>query len=63
MLNWEELPLMLSVKDVAKILSVGRNTAYNLFHRESFPRILFGRNLRVEKNSFREWLKAESETA
>jgi excisionase family DNA binding protein len=63
MLNWEDLPLILSVKDVSMILGIGRNAVYNLFHRKGFPKMIFGRNFRVEKNSLRDWLKSESETA
>lgn len=50
------LPLVLSIEDVAKILGVGRNTAYNLIHSGQLKHIRIGRQIRVPRNALLEYL-------
>ena len=40
--NYEELPLMLTVPDVASVLGVSRAGAYELAHSEGFPVLKVG---------------------
>jgi excisionase family DNA binding protein len=55
--NWDNLPLTLTPADVAKVLGVGENNAYTLFHDKTFPSVRVGRRLLVGRNSFRNWLE------
>jgi len=57
MTNWTETPLVLTVNDVAKILNIGRNNAYDLFHRPDFPSVRAGKILRVSRDAFCNWLE------
>ena len=52
---------MLTVKDVQKILKIGRNRAYDIFKRSDFPAILIGRKYVVEQNAFYFWLQKRRE--
>lgn len=53
--EFDELPMVLTMADVQAILGVGRNTAFNVFHMNNFPRLeIMKRNL-VLKTSFIEW--------
>ncbi len=40
--NFNDLPLTLKVEQVAEILQVVRNTAYNLTRQEGFPAVRVG---------------------
>ncbi len=54
-----EIAPLLTIPQVAEILSVGRTTVYDLIHREGLPAIpLGGRgNLRVSRSSLQQWLQ------
>ena len=59
--NWEQLPLVLSTPQVAKILGVSRANAYVLVHREGFPSVRIGdRRWIVPRDALRRWLEQES---
>ena len=47
------------VEDVAKMLQVGRSKAYELFRSNDFPSFYLGRQLRVTKADFLEWLNSQ----
>ena len=49
--SFDELPLLLRVEDLMPILSVGRNTAYELVRTEQIFSIRIGRQLRIPKQS------------
>ena len=54
----EDLPLSLSVNDVARVLHISLNSAYEIFHSKCFPSFKVGkRGLRVTKLAFIEWMK------
>lgn len=57
MTGWEKIPAVLGVLEVAEILGIGRNTAYNLFHREDFPARRIGKSFRISRDAFRRWLE------
>lgn len=56
MQNSEE-SLLLSVKDVMNIMGCGRDKAYEIMHCGDFPVMKFGRQLKVHKNIFHDWLE------
>lgn len=55
--NILEEKLILDVRDMAKILGVGMNTMYALISTEGFPKIRIGRQYKVFKSAFLEWLE------
>lgn len=55
--NVDELPLVLSVIQVASILGISRNTAYELVHTNDFPKVVIGKQYRVPKLKFIEWME------
>lgn len=56
----EGLPLVMTPKDVAKVLQVSRNTAYELIHCKDFPAFRVGKQFRVNRDKFIEWTKSQS---
>lgn len=51
-----ELPLVLRVEDLTQILSIGRNTAYELVRSGKIKSIRIGRNYRITRDSIAEYL-------
>lgn len=59
--NFDELPLMLSVIQVAEVLGISKTSAYELVHSDGFPSITIGKRLIVPKDKFIEWIKTKAE--
>ena len=59
--NFDELPLMLSVIQVAEVLGISKTSAYELVHFDGFPSITIGKRLIVPKDKFIEWIKTKTE--
>ena len=56
--NYDELPLMLNVVQVAAVLGISRAGAYELVHSEGFPALKIGSRIVVPKDKLREWIDA-----
>lgn len=48
----EEMPDVMTVLDVAAVLRISRNTAYDLVHAKGFPCVVVGKQYRVPKDRF-----------
>ena len=58
--SYDELPLMLSVPDVADVLGIGRANAYELVRSEGFPALKIGNRIIVPKDEFISWIKKQT---
>lgn len=58
--SYDELPLMLSVPDVADVLGIGRANAYELVRSEGFPALKIGNRIIVPKDEFISWIKRQT---
>lgn len=56
----EELPLVLTPMDIAAVLGISRNTAYELIHSEDFPIFRVGKQYRVSRKRFLTWLEGQA---
>ncbi len=54
--SYDELPLMLSVPEVAAVLGISRAGAYELVRREDFPALKIGSRIVVPKEKFVGWV-------
>ena len=55
--SYEELPLMLTVLDVATVLGISRAGAYELAHSEGFPVLKIGNRIVIPKDKFLLWIE------
>ena len=56
--DYDALPLVLDVKNIATIMGISKVSAYQLVHSEGFPKTqIKGRLIRVSKRAFFEWLE------
>ncbi|MPM60594.1 hypothetical protein SDC9_107446 [bioreactor metagenome] len=60
-LNQEKL--LLTVEDVAQLLSISRAKAYQLTHQDNFPIVKIGSCIRIYKNALIEWIENNSTTS
>lgn len=56
----EELPLVLTPMDIAAVLGISRNTAYELIHSKDFPILRVGKQYRVSRKRFLTWLEGQA---
>ena len=56
--SFDELPLMLTVVQVAAVLGISRAGAYELVHSEGSPALKIGSRIVVPKDRLREWIYA-----
>jgi excisionase family DNA binding protein len=50
------LPQVLTAKDIQDFLNVSKSKAYELFHQKGFPTIIIGGNKRVYRDEFLDWV-------
>ena len=55
--SYEELPLMLSVPEMAAALGISLAGAYELARSEGFPALRIGTRIVIPKDELREWIK------
>lgn len=56
----ENLPLVLTPKDVATVLGISRNKVYEVIHAQDFPAFQIGKQYRVHREQFLQWLNGSS---
>ena len=54
--DWANVPLILTVADVASLLHISRAAAYSLCHTKGFPTSHIGGRMVVEKENLRKWI-------
>ena len=55
----ESLPLILQAEDIASILGISKNGAYELMKQKGFPVIQVGRLKRVNRDAFFKWMEQQ----
>lgn len=58
--NYEELPLVLNVREVAAALGIAVANAYELVKSEDFPAFRIGNRICVPKDKFIAWLERQT---
>ena len=58
--SYEELPLMLSVPEVAAVLGISRAGAYELVRSDGFSTLKIGSRIVVPKEKFIQWINNQT---
>ena len=61
--NYDDLPLVLDVADIRRIMGISRVNAYELVHTPGFPAFRSGRLIKVSKKAFFDWMEKGAEIA
>ena len=59
--SYEDLPLMLSVPEMAAALGISRAGAYELARSEGFPAFRIGTRIVIPKDKLQEWVDKQTE--
>ena len=59
--NFNDLPLMLSVPEVGKVLGISRAGAYELVRADNFPKIRIGNRIVIPRDKFIAWIDQQTE--
>ncbi len=59
--SYEDLPLMLSVPEMAAALGISRAGAYELARSEGFPALRIGNRIVIPKGKLQEWVDKQIE--
>ncbi len=60
--SYDELPIVLSAKEVSAALCISRSGAYALMAQSDFPTVTVGSRILVPKAAFIKWLEAVDKT-
>lgn len=56
-MNWEDLPLVLEVKDIQKVLKISKPIAYALTRKSGFPSIRVGKRVLIPRDGLKNWIE------
>lgn len=59
--NIEDLPLTLTVVEIAEIMGLSLAKAYELCHSKGFPSVLVGRRLIIPKLALIKWMESPNQ--
>ena len=58
--SYDELPLLLNVKQLADLLGVSDSSVYELIQGDGFPSLRIGKRIVIPKEELREWISART---
>ena len=58
--SYDELPLLLNVKQLADLLGVSDSSVYELIQEGGFPSLRIGKRIVIPKEELREWSSART---
>ena len=58
--NYDELPLMLNMKQLSDLLGISDASAYELVQEEDFPSLRIGKRIVVPKEELRRWISVHT---
>lgn len=61
--NFDTMPLVLSVEDIADTLAIGRNKAYGLVNSGTIKALKIGQHYRIPRDEFIEFVKNGAKSA
>ena len=58
--SYDELPLLLNVKQLADLLGVSDSSVYELIQEDDFPSLRIGKRIVIPKEELRVWISART---
>ena len=58
--SYDELPLMLNMKQLSDLLGISDASAYELVQEADFPSLRIGKRIVVSKEELRRWISART---
>lgn len=61
--NFDSMPLVLNVEDIADTLAIGRNKAYTLVNTGAIKALKIGQHYRIPREEFIDYIKKGAQSA
>ena len=61
--SYDELPLLLSVKQLVDLMGVSDSTIYELIQEDDFPSLRIGKRIVIPKEELRQWISDNTKGA
>ena len=58
--SYDELPLLLNVKQLAELLGVSDSSVYELIQKDDFPSLRIVKRIVIPKEELRKWISAHT---
>ena len=58
--SYDQLPLLLNVKQLAALLCVSDSSVYELIEEEDFPSLRIGKRIVIPKEELRKWITSHT---
>ena len=58
--SYDELPLLLNVKQLAELLGVSDSSVYELIQEDDFPSLRIGKRIVIPKGELRKWISVHT---
>lgn len=58
--SYDELPLLLNVKQLADLLGASDSSVYELIQEDGFPSLRIGKRIVIPKEELREWISTRT---
>lgn len=58
--SYDELPLLLNVKQLADLLGVSDSSAYELIQEDGFPAVRIGKRIVIPKDELHKWISTNT---
>ena len=58
--SYDQLPLLLNVKQLAALLGVSDSSVYELIQEDDFPSLRIGKRIVIPKEELRKWISAHT---
>lgn len=58
--SYDQLPLLLNVKQLAALLGVADSSVYELIEEEDFPSLRIGKRIVIPKEALRKWITSHT---
>ena len=58
--SYDELPLLLNVKQLADLLGVSDSSVYELIQETGFPSLRIGKRIVIPKEELRDWISTHT---
>lgn len=61
--SYDELPLLLSVKQLVDLMGISDSSVYELIQEDDFPSLRIGKRIVVPKEELRKWITVHTKEA
>lgn len=57
--TWDNVPIILSIRDVAQLLDIGQTKAYELVNSGTIPRLKIGKTFKISRDVLKKWIEKD----